>query len=381
MPLSRRHLLRRLGAGAAASAAISPIKGFCLSGVLPPSAASQPAGLIRLDRNENAYGPSEKAISAMREGTSLANRYPDSEWDGLANRIAQVHGVAPEQVVLGCGSSEVLRLATATFLGPGKKLVMALPSWNLMADFARTSGAEVVAVPLNKQYAHDLTAMLDRIDSSTGLVYVCNPNNPTGSLTRRDDLTAFIHRVPSTVHVLIDEAYYDYVAGTTRDTSLTDQTVNDERVIVTRTFSAIYALAGLRVGYGIAAPRTAGLLARGRLPFGVNIVAARAAAAALGDTEHVRASVQQNANDRQEFLNRVNGRMLRAIDSHANFVMLNTGQRAEVVVEHFRKNNIILPHPFPPLDKYVRVSLGAREDMDEFWRVWDLMPSSHEMRM
>jgi histidinol-phosphate aminotransferase len=375
MPVSRRNLLRRLGAGAAASAAISPIRGFCLSGFLPPSRAGRPAGPIRLDRNENAYGPSEKAVAAMREGTSLANRYPDSEWDGLANRIAQAHGVAPQQVVLGCGSSEILRLATTTFLGPGKNLVLASPTWNPMADFARSSGAEVVAVPLNKQYAHDLTTMLDRIDSSTGMVYVCNPNNPTGSLTRHDDLSAFIHRAPPTVHVVIDEAYYDYVGGTSRDASLIDHTVEDDRVIVTRTFSGIYGLAGLRVGYGIAAPRTAGLLAAGRLPFGVNIVAARAAAAALGDVEHVRASVQQNADDRQEFLNRVNARMLRAIDSHANFVMLNTGQRAEVAVEHFRKNNIILPHPFPLLDKYVRVSLGAREDMDEFWRVWDLLPS------
>jgi histidinol-phosphate aminotransferase len=318
---------------------------------------------------------------AMREGTSLANRYPDSEWDGLANRIAQVHGVAPEQVVLGCGSSEVLRLASATFLGRGKKLVMASPTWNPMADFARSSGAEIVAVPLNKYYAHDLSTMLDRIDSSTGLVYLCNPNNPTGSLTRRDELIAFIHQVPSTVYVAIDEAYYEYVGETSRDASLIDHTADDARVIVTRTFSGIYGLAGLRVGYGISAPRTAGLLAAGRLPFGVNVVAARAAAAALGEADHVRASVQQNANDRQEFLNHVNGRMLRAIDSHTNFVMLNTGQRAEGVVEHFRKNNIIVPHPFPPLDKYVRVSLGAREDMDEFWRVWDLLPPRQVMSM
>jgi histidinol-phosphate aminotransferase len=358
MPVSRRNLLRRLGAGAAASAAISPIRGFCLSDVLPPSRAGRPAGPIRLDRNENAYGPSEKAIAAIQERTNLVNHYPDSECEGLAKRIAQLHGVAPEQVVLGCGSSEILRLATTTFLGPGKKLVMASPTWNLMADFARGSGAQVVAVPLNKEFAHDLTTMLARIDSSTGLVYVCNPNNPTGSLTRRDDLIAFIRRVPSTAYLVIDEAYYDYVAETSRDASLIDHTVDDGRVIVTRTFSGIYGLAGLRVGYGIAAPRTAGLLAAGRLPFAVNVVAARAAAAALGDAEHVRASVQQNANDRQEFLNHVNGRILRVIDSHTNFVMLNTGQRAEEVVEHFRKNNIILPHPFPPMDKYVRVSFG-----------------------
>jgi len=315
----------------------------------------------------------------MREAESFANRYPDSEGDGLTNRIAQIHGVAREQVVLGCGSSEVLRVQATRCLGPGKKLVMASPSWNVIADFARSVGADVVAVPLNKEFGHDLTAMLAHIDSSTGLVYVCNPNNPTGTLTRRNDLIAFIHRVPSMSYVVIDEAYHEYIGAPSHETSLADQTFND-RIIVTRTFSGIHGLAGLRVGYGIAAPRTAALLAAGLLPFGVNVVAARAAAAALGDVEHVEACVQQNANDRQAFLNKVIARMLRALDSHTNFVMLNTGLPAEEVVEHFRKNNIILPHPFPPMNKYVRVSLGECRDMQEFWRVWDLLPA-HRMAM
>jgi histidinol-phosphate aminotransferase len=364
----------------AAGAAMLPVKGRCLSEVLQPSPGGRPAGPIRLDRNENAYGPSEKAIAAMREAASFANRYPDSECDELASRIAQMHGVTPEQVVPGCGSSEILRGLTATCLGPGKKLVMASPSWNLIADFARRAGAEIVAVPLNKEFAHDLAAMLAHIDSSTGLVYICNPNNPTGSLTRREELVAFTRQLPTTVHVVIDEAYHEYIGGSARDVSLADQTLGDSRVVVIRTFSGIYGLAGLRVGYGIAAPRTAGLLAADRLPFGVNAVAARAAAAALGDVEHVKACVQQNANDRQEFLNKVNGRMLRAIDSHTNFVMLNTGLRAEEVVEHFRKNNVMLPPPFPPMDEYVRVSLGTSEDMLEFWRIWDLLPA-HQMSM
>jgi histidinol-phosphate aminotransferase len=381
MPISRRHLLRRLGAGAAASAAISSMPGLSLSEVLPPSPAGQRAVPIRLDRNVNPYGPSEKAIAVMREVISLVNRYPDLESDGLASTIAQAHGVGPHQVILGCGSSEILRLTTTAFLGPRKRLVMASPSWKHMAAFARSREAEVVAVPLNKAFAHDLTAMLDRIDSSTGVVYLCNPNNPTGTLTPRDDIIAFIHRVPSTVHIVIDEAYFDYVGKSSRDASLIDQAVDDDRVIVTRSFSGLYALAGLRVGYGIAAPRTASLLAAGRLPFGVNVIAARAAAAALSDTAYVRGCMQRNANDRQDFLNRVNGRMLHAIDSHTNFVMVNTGQPAEKAVEHFRKRNIILPHPFPPLDNYVRVSLGAREDMQEFWSVWDELPPPPKMSM
>ncbi len=380
MSISRRNLLRRFGAGAASSAAMAPVKWLCLGETLEPSRVDQLAGPIRLDRNENVYGPSEKAIAAMREGTRLAYRYPDSECSKLASRIALMHDVAAEQVVLGCGSSEILRLATVAFLGPGKKLVTASPTWNLIAGFARSAGAEVVVVPLNDEFAHDLTAMLARVDSTTALVYICNPNNPTGSMTPRSDLVSFIRRLPSTAYVVIDEAYLHYEIPPSRDASVIGQVVDEGRVIVTRTFSGIYGLAGLRVGYGIAALPTAGLLAACRLPFGVNLVGARAAAAALSDTEHVRVCTQQNANDRQEFLNQVNARMLRAIDSHTNFVMLNTGRPAEKVVEHFRKNNIILPPPFPPMDKYVRVSLGLPQDMLEFWRVWDLLPP-HKMSM
>jgi histidinol-phosphate aminotransferase len=380
MPISRRNLLRRFGASAAASAASLPINGRCLSEVLQPSHVGRPAGPIRLDRNENAYGPSEKAIAAMCEGTSLANRYPGSECDDLINRIARMHRVAPEQVVLGCGSSEILRVTAVTFLGPGKKLVMASPSWNLIADLARSTGAEIVTVPLNKEYAHDLSGMLARIDRSTGLVYICNPNDPTGSLTPQEEIVAFIRQLPSTTCIVIDQAYHHYALGCPRDASVIEYRVDDSRVIVTRTFSGVYGLAGLRVGYGIAAPHTARLLAAGRLPFGVSVVAARAAAAALSDAAHARVCVERNANDRQEFLNQVNARMLRAIDSHTNFVMLNTGRQAEEVVEHLRKNNIVLPHPFAPMDKYIRVSLGTSEDMREFWRVWDLLPS-HNMSM
>jgi len=139
---------------------------------------------------------STRWIFALLSLTPRLSSIRISEWDGLANKIAQVHGVAFQQVVLGCGSSEVLRLATTTFLGPGKKLVMASPTWNLMPGFARSSGAEVVAVPLNKEFAHDLTTMLAHIDNATRLVYVCNPNNPTGSLTRRDDLIASFIEFP-----------------------------------------------------------------------------------------------------------------------------------------------------------------------------------------
>lgn len=316
----------------------------------------------------------------MKDSLDLANRYPDSV-DFLREAIAKAHAVKPEQVVLGCGSSELLQMAAAAFLGPGRKLIMASPTFELIARFARKAGAEIVQVPLTPRYEHDLGAMLDRADEKTGLVYICNPNNPTGSLTVRKDLENFLAKLPSSVPVLIDEAYHHYVGGTSSYASFLDRPAGDGRTSVTRTFSKIYGLAGLRVGYAIAPLEMARQLNSERLQFGVNIVAARAAAAALGDAQYVRTIAQRNANDRQEFYNQANARMLRVIDSQTNFVMLEVGQAAEGIIEHYKKNDILVAPKVPSFETHVRVSLGKPAEMREFWRVWDLLPARHEMRM
>ncbi len=328
---------------------------------------------IRLSRNENAYGPSANVTAAMQEAAlNAGGHYPEVELAALRNKIAELHGVAPDQIVLGCGSSEIMRMAVDAFVGPGRKLVAALPTFDLILDFARRAGAEVVQVALRNDYSHDLQAML--AEGSTGLVYICNPNNPTGSLTRRQDIETFVRSLPPATYVLIDEAYHHYVSPSGDYASFIDRPLNDERVIVTRTFSKIYGLAGLRVGYALAAPPTARLLNAHRLPDDVNIIAAKAAITALGDTEFVPECLKRNADDRQEFFNQANARMVRAIDSHTNFVMLNTGRSAVDVIDHFRTNNITLPEPFPAFDNHIRVSIGTTAEMREFWRVWDLMP-------
>jgi histidinol-phosphate aminotransferase len=180
--------------------------------------------------------------------------------------------------------------------------------------------------------------------------------------------------------VLIDEAYHHYVAPTASYASFIDRPVNNDRVIVTRTFSKVYGLAGIRVGYAVASPETARTLLARCLPAGINVVAALAAVSALDDTAYVRTCVKRNADSRQEFFNQANARMLRAIDSHANFVMMSAQRPATEVVEHFKKNGIEIGRPFPPLDNYIRVTLGKPAEMAEFWRVWDLAPA-HKMEM
>lgn len=379
MSFSRRNLLR--SAAASVCAGTTPLLGgLHLASNAVSMSADQPGGLIRLDRNENSYGPPQKAVQAIRASLELCNRYPRGEYEALTEKIACSHNVKQEQVVLGAGSREILWMAATAYLSSGKRLVLASPTFEAVADFAQFGGAEVVAVPLNKKFQHDLDGMLARAINAGGLIYICNPNNPTGSLTPRKDLEAFLTKLPSRAVVLIDEAYHDYVAATPDYASFLDHPVHDPRVIVLRTFSKIYGLAGLRVGYAIASPQAVLKLSANRLQWSISVAAARAAAAALEDSAYVRLSAKRNTDDRQEFYNRENAHMLGSIDSHTNFVMMRTGLPSAQVLEHFKKHNVLLGPAIPQMDKYIRVSLGLPEEMREFWRVWDLLPP-HPMTM
>jgi histidinol-phosphate aminotransferase len=373
-------LLRQFGSGAALTAALPSLAEFGF-GELPSGLADVRSGSpIILSRNENAYGPSEKVIATMRAAVHSANRYPVAQVDALRDRIATLHGIKTDRIVLGCGSGEILIAAAAMFAGPGKKVITASPTFELLGFAAKSDGADVITVPLSKNFAHDLDAMLARTDGATGLIYICNPNNPTASITPRRDIESFLQKIPRTTMVLVDEAYHHYVAPTASYASFIDQPVNDDRVIVTRTFSKVYGLAGIRIGYAVTSPEIARELSAHCLPAGVNIVAALAAVSALDDAAYVRTCVKHNADNRQEFFNQANARMLRGIDSHANFVMLNAQRPATEAIENFRKNGVEIGRPFPPLDNYIRVTLGKPAEMAEFWRVWDLAPA-HKMEM
>ena len=378
MGISRRVLLQQIGA-AAAGVAAAPTFAGAFTGRAGPLTGR--AGPLRLDRNENAYGPSSNAIAAMQDAArTAAFRYPEPDTEALRDAIARSHQVSSDRIVLGCGATEILRMTADAFLGPGKTLIAAHPTFDYIGDCARRTGARVVTVPLAQDYAHDLPAMLARTGPSTGVVFICNPNNPTGTLTARRDLEVFIRQLPATTVVVIDEAYHHYAGDSAEYASFIDRPIDDERVIVTRTFSAAYGLAGLRVGYGVAAPQVARRLAACRLPASVNVVAARAAVAALEDQPHVRQSAARNVDDRQEFYNQCHARMLRSIDSLANFVMMNSGGPAAEVIEHFKRHNVAIGPAIAGFDKSVRISLGTSAEMAEFWRVWDLLPA-HKMTM
>jgi histidinol-phosphate aminotransferase len=373
MLLSRRRFVHLAGGLASALTAL-PLTAETLKSLpVPPEATTAPP--IRLDSNENPYGPSPKVLDAMRAALTMANRYPMPEYKGLVQRIAAMHNVQPERVLLGCGSSEILRVAAVALLGPRKKYVQASPTFETAERYAKLAGAEVISVPLDQRFAHDLDSMLTHIDASTPLVYICNPNNPTGSLTPRDALEAFIAKLPATTTVLIDEAYHHYAVQSPGYSSFLDHPIADDRIIVSRTFSKVYGLAGMRLGYAIAAPKMIAQLRPHITPINVNELVLRAALAALDDAENVNECVKRNETTRQEFFNQAAARGLKPIRSCTNFVMMDVRRPTKQVVEYFRANNVWIGRDFPPLETYIRVTLGKPEEMKEFWRVYDSQPA------
>lgn len=370
MYASRRAFLRTFGTATAIG--LTPLRSLQASAFsVEPARTEAPQGPILLNSNENAYGPLANSVNALQGALGQANRYPFSFYGELAEELGTLHRVQPAQIVLGCGSSEILRMATMAFLGKGKQLVQASPTYEAMERYARVAGASVVSLPLTNEYAHDLGAMLAATKAAESLVYICNPNNPTASLTTRKNIEDFITHLPASSRVLIDEAYHHFAVRSDLYKSFIDDPVNDDRVIVSRTFSKIYGLAGLRLGYAVASPKVAEDLRTYATTINLNGMVSVAALAGLGDSEGLRAAAKRNADDRQEFFNQAMARMLKPIDSHANFVMMNAHRPAEQVIEHFKKNNILIGRKFPAMNTHVRVSLGKPQEMLQFWQVWD----------
>jgi len=375
MIYSRRGFLCSLAATAASDLSLRQV--FATTAVTAtPEITSTPStdALIRLNRNENPYGPSAKVAEAIRSSAASANRYAGTRTAVLREAIAASHQVGSERVVLGCGSTEILRAASCAYLGRGKQLLQASPTFAAIEHYARVMGADVTSIGLTPAFSHDLSGMLARATSATALVYVCNPNNPTASLTPHNDLDDFISKLPSSSIVVIDEAYHQFAGHSATYSSFLDHPLDDPKIVVTRTFSKVYGLAGLRLGYAVASRTVAETLRAFLTEDNINSIAAEAALAALEDVDTVNDVVQRNASARQEFFNQAMARALKPIDSHTNFVMMDTLHPGSEVGQQLRGGKILIGPSFPQMKTHIRVSLGSPEDMSAFWRVWDSLP-------
>jgi histidinol-phosphate aminotransferase len=360
MPLTRRHLAGVLGA--AAGAALLDTRWNCAAFAAVRRRASDD---VLLNSNENPYGPSARALDAVASSGHVANRYPDGLEEDVRVAIAGHHGVKPSQIALGCGSSEILRMADEAFAGPDRKVVAAEPTFEAVLAFARVLRAEGVKVPLTADFRHDLPKMAAACDASTGLVYVCNPNNPTGTIVSGAELADFVAKVPAKTTILVDEAYHHFVEDPRYRTTC-DLLPKAPNVVVARTFSKIYGMAGLRLGYAIASEEKIAQMTPYACWSNANAAVLSAALASIGDSAHV-ASQRKTLNDTRRWLVDEMARQSRkTIPSETNFVMIDVGGDVAPVIQAFRAKKILVGRKFPSMPNWLRVSIGRPEEVKAF---------------
>lgn len=319
---------------------------------------------IRLDSNENPNGPGAAALDAIRAMFGEAPRYPDVSITHLRETIARQLKVVPDNVITGCGSGEILRLAVYAFTSPERALVTASPSFEDPVAHAQMTRAPVRASAVDSALRLDLGRMLDD-SSGAGLVFLCNPNNPTatvhGAAAVRDFIMRVNARAPECV-ILVDEAYHEYVEDPSYATAI-PLALENPRVVVVRTFSKVFGMAGLRVGYAIGRPETLRQMQRHRLPNNVNVLAAAAAIATIPDTAHIDQERRVN-RDAREFTRGALERMgYASVASHTNFLMVPIGRDSREFKDACAKHGVLVGRPFPPLTTHARISIGTMDEM------------------
>ena len=316
---------------------------------------------VKLASNENPLGPSPRALAALDAGKETLHRYPDGGAHHLTRALADRWKVSGDQIVVGNGSDEIISLLVKAFVAPGEEAVMADHTFVMYRLAVIGRHGACVEIPLN-DWRHDLPAMAQAVTGRTRLVFVCNPNNPTGTMVTRDEVREFMAAVPDHVIVVFDEAYYEYV----RDPQYPDtlEYVRQNRpVVVLRTFSKIYGLAGLRIGYGITTSEITGYLHRVRNPFNVNALAQIAAKAALGDEQHVAASRALNETEMASVDNGLRALGLAPLPSQANFLYFDTHRDGRAVFDRLLQEGVIVRHIAGSM---LRVTIGRPEENRRF---------------
>jgi len=315
------------------------------------------SGSVKLASNENPLGPSPRALAVLRERLPELHLYPDGDCFYLKRALAQKLGVQPDRLIFGNGSNEIIELAARTFMRPGDEAVMAEQAFVVYELIVQAVGGKRKTVPL-KNFTHDLAAIADAVTPQTRLVFLANPNNPTGTIYRRRDWEAFLERISPDVLVIVDEAYFEYVEEADYPNSL-DYHARHPAILTLRTFSKLYGLAGLRIGYGIGAKSVIALMQRVRQPFNVNAPAQWAALAALDDTEHVQRSLGVNQQG-VKYLQTEFARLgLSYIPSQANFILVRVGNGPEVFQRLLQQGVIVRPMVGYKFPEHVRVTVGT----------------------
>ena len=330
---------------------------------------------VKLASNENPLGPSPLAVEAARRALAESNRYPDGGSYYLREALAARHNVPREKIIVGNGSTDIIHLAASVLLGAGESAVTSQGSFPLYYIAIEKMGANLIAVP-QKNYGFDLDAIARAVQDDTKIIYIANPNNPTGSIFDADAFDAFLEKIPQEILVVLDEAYYEYVEMKNYSRSL-DLVRANKNVLVLRTFSKVYGLAGLRVGYGIGPVELIDAMDKIRLPFPVSGVAQAAALAALDDKEHVRRSLETNRAGLRQLENGLREISVTFAPSVTNFVLVEVGGDADALAGELLKMGVIVrPMAWMGFPHAIRVTVGTREENEKFLSALQQLKSS-----
>jgi histidinol-phosphate aminotransferase len=358
MDLSRRELLT-----ASALLLASP-KAAMSASTARPAASGSAAKPIVLCWNENPYGPSPAARAVLSGTIPHACRYPDEEINQLTDVLAKEEGLSPDHIVIGTGSGELL--CALGFLNGrnGGEIIAAEPTYAELTDYARRAGASLKFVAVDKNLNHDLAAMRAAVTAQTRAVYVCNPNNPTGTAVTAGAIRAFVESMPESVTTIVDEAYLDFVDGIDVRT-VTDLVSSGKRVVVLRTFSKIHGMAGVRCGYGIARPDIAAEIAATRMS-SPNIFAMHAARASLADRAFLTDTRRRILASRARIITELSRMGLSYAQPQGNFVFFDTGAALAQFSDFMKARNILVGRRFPPYDNWCRITIGTEPEVEAF---------------
>jgi histidinol-phosphate aminotransferase len=345
------------------------------SSSITPAALERRPRLIKLDSNENPFGPSARAVDAMREVLNAANFYPDDDCSLLRHKLATHHGLPAEQVLAGAGSTELLSLLCQTLLAPGLNAVTSERSFIIYSMAVRAAGARLIEAPMNSgNDSLDLAAILAAIDSNTRIVFLANPNNPTGTMLEAAAVESFLAQVPGHVVVILDEAYYEFALhfASLREVKYSNSLEyirQGTSVVVLRTFSKAHGLAGLRVGYGLGPAELLGYCARMRNTYSVSSVAQAGALAAINDDDHILRVVENNAVQSEALAEGLSGLRYRVVPTSANFLFCDLGEDAAAFANRLQDEGVAVR----PLGSWgapncIRVTIGTPEQNEVFLR-------------
>ncbi len=324
---------------------------------------------IKLASNENPLGPSRKAASAIRKAIKRLNRYPDSTCFKLKKALSKRLGAGEDSILISNGSDEIIVLTLRAFVNEGDEVIVGLPTFLIFEIQSIAQGARVIKVPL-RDFRYDLRGMLSNITPKTRIIFLANPDNPTGTYVNRYELDSFIKSVPENIIVYLDEAYFEFAQAEDFPDSL-GYLKERSNIIITRTFSKIYGLAGLRVGYGISSPGVIACLNKVREPFNVNSLAQAGALAALKDKRYIERTIQLIREEKQFLYEEFNSLSLKYVPSATNFILVDTGFDGVMIFKELLKQGVIVRDMKPyKLDTFIRVTAGTKQENKKFIRVF-----------